>query len=84
MKDSPQPHCSSRSSSDLALQLTPETPLTDIGVAEDKALAELVFVPVHLTSDNAEQGLAVDNHLYTILLDNFVELGRLVNVLQVV
>lgn len=58
--------------------------LTDIGVAENKASAQRILMPVHFTANDAEQGLAVDQNLHTILLDDFVELARLLHVLEVV
>ena len=51
---------------------------------EDKLLVELILNPVHLASDDAEERLAVNQDLDTILLDHFVELSWLVDVLEVV
>lgn len=54
-------------------RLSTTASLLDVGVVEDKLGAETVFLPVHLASDDAEQRLAVDEHLNTILLDALVE-----------
>lgn len=51
---------------------------------ENEALVQLILDPVHLASDDAEQGLAVDQYLDAILVDLLVERPRLVHVLQVV
>lgn len=59
-------------------------PLTDIGVAENESSAQLVLMPVHFTSNDAEQSLAVDQNLHTVLLNNFIELSRLLHILEVV
>jgi hypothetical protein len=40
--------------------LTTSTLLLDIGVVEDESRAELVFLPVHLTPNNAKQRFAVN------------------------
>src|SRR5699024_7872651 len=57
---------------------------TYVGVPEDEALVELVLGPVHLAANDAEEGLAVDEHLDAILLDCLVKGARLVHVFEVV
>ena len=88
MKDSPHPHDSSVETSQLPRTTTVQDvageKLTDVGVAEDESLAQLVLVPVHLTTNDAKQRLAVDQDLHTVLLHNLVELARLLDVLKVV
>lgn len=70
MKDSPQPHSSSVEM--LASFLVCGVGVhTDIWVLEHKLLVELVFYPVHLASNNAEESFAVNQNLHTILLQNF-------------
>ena len=88
MKDSPHPHDSSVETSQLPRTMTfkirREKKLTNVGVAEDESLAQLILVPVHLATDDAKQRLAVDQDLHTVLLHNLVELARLLDVLEVV
>lgn len=58
--------------------------LTNVGVPEDESIAQLIFVPVHLAADNAEQCPAVDQDLDAILLHDLVEGGRFLHVFKVV
>ena len=58
--------------------------LTDVGVLKDEALVQLVFEPVHLRSNDAEQGLGVDKNLDTILLNSLIKGSSLVHVFEVV
>ena len=85
MKDSPQPHCSSDEVVSLCFKTVAYLNLlTDIWVVKDKLLVELVLNPVHLTSDDAEKRLAINQDLDAILLYNLVELSWLVHLLEVV
>lgn len=58
--------------------------LTDVWVLEDEPLIKLVLDPVHLTANNTEESLAVDQHLDTVLLYCLVKSARLVHILQVI
>lgn len=58
--------------------------LTYIRVPENEPLVQLVLHPVHFASDDAEKGLAVDEHLDPILLDLFVKGGWLVDILEMI
>lgn len=58
--------------------------LTDVGVLENEPCAQLVLQPVHLTTDDAEQCLAVDQYSDTVLLYALIECAGLVDVFQVV
>lgn len=58
--------------------------LTDVRVPENEPRAQFILQPVHLTSNNAEQRLAVNQHLDTILLDRLIERSRLVHIFQMV
>lgn len=57
---------------------------TDVGVLKHKLLTQFVLCPIHLGTNNAEQRLAIDQDLDTILLHRFIESARLINVFQVV
>ena len=59
-------------------------PLTDIRVTENKSSAQFILLPVHFTADNTEQSLAVNQDLHAVLFDYFIELSRLLHVLQVI
>lgn len=61
-----------------------ETVLTYVGVSENESLAQLVLVPVHLTTNDTEQSLAVNQDLDAILLHDLIESTRLIHVLQMV
>ena len=47
-----------------------------VGIVEDKLGTQTILLPVHLTANNAEQCLAVNQDLYTTLLDPLVESTR--------
>lgn len=49
--------------------------VNNIGVVKDKSGAQPVISPVHPTSNDTEQRLAVNQHPDTILLDNLVKLA---------
>lgn len=53
--------------------LSASASLLDVGIVEDKLCTEAIFLPVHLASDDTEKRLAVDQHLYAVLLDTLVE-----------
>lgn len=90
MKDSPQPHCSSE------ILLAPHKFTgrgragqirrghTYVGILENKSLVQLVFRPVHLAANNAEQGLAIYEHLDSVLLDHLIKCPGLFDIFQVV
>lgn len=51
--------------------------LHHVGIVEDELGRQSVLLPVHLGANDAEEGLAVDEHLYAILLDTLVKLASL-------
>jgi len=56
----------------------------DIGVPEDEPRRQFVFLPVHLASDNAEQGFAVDQDFDTLLLDHLIERAWFLDIFEVI
>lgn len=58
--------------------------LTYVGIPKNKFLIQLVFCPVHLAADDAEQGLAIDEHLDPVLLDRLVKRTGLVDIFEMV
>ncbi len=87
MNDSPHPHCSS--AAPLAADFT-EThrkdvgKLTDVRIAEHKPLAQLVFYPIHLATNDAEECFAINQHFDSVLLHGFVEFSRFVHVFEMI
>lgn len=57
---------------------------TDIGVLKHKLLTQFIFRPVHFAADDAEEGFAVNQNLDAVLLHQFIESARLVDVFQLV
>jgi hypothetical protein len=47
-------------------------------------IPEPILLPMHLTPDDGEESLAVDEDTNAILLDDLVELSRLLYILEVV
>lgn len=55
-----------------------------VGILENKSLVQLVFRPVHLATNNAEQGLAIYQHLDSVLLHHLIKGPGLFDIFQVV
>lgn len=51
---------------------------------EDKLGLQRVLLPIHLTANDGEERLGIDDDLDPILLDNLIKPLRLVDVLQVI
>lgn len=58
--------------------------LTYVGISKHKSLVQFVLYPIHLTSNDAEQRLAVNKNLHAVLLDLFVERSGLLHIFEVV
>lgn len=58
--------------------------LTYVRIAKYEPLVELVLDPIHFAPDDAEQRLAVDQDLYTILLYLLVKSSGFVDIIEVV
>ncbi len=58
--------------------------LTDVRIPEHKSLIQLVFHPVHLAPDDAEQRFAIDQDLDPILLYRLVKFSRFVHIFEVI
>lgn len=57
---------------------------TDVGIAKDKSSTQFILHPVHLTSDDAEQGFTVDQDLDSFLLHRLIKGSRLIDVFEMV
>lgn len=86
MNDSPQPHCSSKKKDQIIRSTTgkEERGLTYVGVPEHKSLIQFVFYPVHLTADDAEQSLAIDQNLHSVLFYSLIESACFIHILEVI
>ena len=47
----------------------------DVGIVEDEFGRQLIFHKVHLSSQQRQLRLSIDEHLHTVLNDFFVEFG---------
>ena len=80
LKDSPHPHCSAKSASVPSALLGCGLGHTDIGIPEYESLVQLVFYPIHLTANDAEKCLAIDQNFDAVLLHCLVKCASLIDV----
>ena len=53
-----------------------------IGIAEYESAFELLLHEIHLRADEEHDSLGVDQHTHAVTLNYFIELGRLVGILN--
>jgi len=56
----------------------------DIRIRESKSRTYSILGIVHLAPDYRKEGLRVNEYSYTVLLDNFIKLGWLIDIFEMV
>jgi len=60
------------------------TLLCDVWIPEDELGAQFILQPIHLAPNDAEQGLAINEDLDAVLLNDLVEFTWLVHVFEMI